>query len=339
MPSIEELPIPDRKYLDVERYDLINRSSLRFTKRKPAMNVITARGCPFNCIFCSTKVMWERLWRANSAAKVVREIELLVARYGVREIVFQDDQFFVDKNRVHAICDLLIERKLNVALSLPAGGSIWLMDSDLLTKMKRAGFYRICFPVETGNQRSLDFIRKPIDLQEVREKIRMANSLGYWTQGNFILGFPYETREEIEQTIRYAYASGLDHCNFFIAKPYAGADMYDIYKKEGLLDDIVRASHIERSDYNTTTLSAEELSAIRDKAEDEFIRRQLIQLLNPIHSLRTLLPKVRSIGDLLYAFDMLAYSYRRRVRDKRHRARSSRPQNNSATKRIARTDT
>jgi anaerobic magnesium-protoporphyrin IX monomethyl ester cyclase len=317
MPSIEELPIPDRKYLDIERYDRINRSSLRFTKRKPTMNVITSRGCPFDCVFCSTKVMWERLWRANSAEKVVREIEILVDDYGVREIVFQDDQFLVDKRRVHTICDLIIERKLDVTLSLPAGGSIWLMDHDLLSKMKNAGFYRICFPIETGNQRSLDFIRKPIDLREVREKIQMANSLGYWTQGNFILGFPYETREEIEQTIRYAYASGLDHCNFFIAKPYAGAEMYDVYKKEGLLNDIVRASHIERSDYDTTTLSAEELSAIRGEAEDKLITRKLIQFLNPINLARTLLPKLRSIEDLMYALVMLTYSYRRRVRDQR----------------------
>ena len=257
--DINMLPIVDRKYVDMERYKKINSKSLAFTRNQSIATIMTSRGCPFDCIFCSTKVMWRRHWRPRSAENIVKEIEYLVTEYGINEIAIEDDQFVVNKKRVNEICDLIIERQINVTFSIPAGTSIWLVDFELLKKMKEVGFYRLCFPVETGSQKTLKFIRKPIDLAKVKETIKMAHSLGYWTQGNFIIGFPYETKEEIEQTIRFAYDSGLDYVFFFIAKPYAGADMYDIYKNEGLINNIVRSSHIERSDYDTLTLTAKEL--------------------------------------------------------------------------------
>ena len=179
--------------------------------------------------------MWGRQWRGRSAQNVVREIEELITNYGVREIAFYDDQFLVDKKWVHDICDLIIRRKLGIFLSLPAGTSVWMADEQLLRKMKKAGFYRLNFPVESGNLRSLSFIRKPVKLNSVTEIIKSACKLGFWTSANFIIGFPYETKDEIKQTIKFAYNCGVDYPFFFIARPFPGSEMYDIYKREGLL--------------------------------------------------------------------------------------------------------
>ncbi|MCK5600234.1 radical SAM protein, partial [Candidatus Pacearchaeota archaeon] len=266
IPDINQLPTPDRKFVDMERYMELNNRALPFTKKKPLGIIMTSRGCPFNCIFCSTKMMWKRQWRALSAERVIEDIEYMVKNFGVREIIIYDDQFIVDKKRVHRICDLIIEKKLNITLSLPAGTSAWLLDKALLRKMKKAGFYRLCFPIETGNENTIKFIRKNINLNEVLKKIRLANKLGFWTQGNFIIGFPYETREEIEETIRFAYNSGLDYVVFYIAKPYAGSEMYEIYKKEGLLTKVGPCSDILVSDCDTKTMKASELNKIYSRA-------------------------------------------------------------------------
>lgn len=300
--DLNKLPIPDRKFINMDLYKKITSDALAFAKNNPVATIMTSRGCPFNCIFCSTKVMWRRKWRPRSTENVIKEIEYLVNEYGIKEIAIQDDQFIIDKKRVHEICDFIIRKKLKISLSIPSGTSIWLVDYDLLKKMKKAGFYRLCFPIETGNERTLKFIKKPVNLTKVKETIRLVNKLGYWTQGNFIFGFPYETREEISETIQYAYNSGLDYVMFFIAKPYAGSEMYEIYKKEGLLDSIVRSSHIERSDCDTKTMKAEELNKIYKDAVIGFWTKKIIFYMKPNNFYNYLLPKFQSFQDIKYAF-------------------------------------
>ncbi len=303
--DLDSLPIIDRKFINVETYKKINSDALLFAKNNPVATIMTSRGCPFNCIFCSTKIMWRKTWRARNPENILREIEYLVNEYGIKEIAIQDDQFVIDKKRVNEVCELIIQKKLNISFSIPSGTSIWLVDCDLLKKMKQAGFYRLCFPVETGNENTLKFIKKPVNLVKVKETIRIANKLGYWTQGNFIIGFPYETKEEIMQTIEYAYNSGLDYVIFFIAKPYAGSEMYEIFRKEGLLDSIIRASHIKRSDYDTTTMKAEELNKIYNNAVKGFFIRKVIFYIKPVNFYNYLLPKFRSYQDCRYAFKIL----------------------------------
>ncbi len=305
IPDLNVLPMPDRKYIDMEFYKNINRRLLPFTRKTPAAAIMTSRGCPFDCVFCSTKIMWRRKLRALSAERAVQEIEHLVRDYGVREIAIYDDQFVMDKERVHRICDMLIARRLGISLSIPAGTSIWLVDEALLRKMKQAGFYRLCFPIESGNLNTLKFIRKPIKLDQVKEKIRLASRIGFWTQGNFIIGFPYETREEIAETIRYAYDSGLDYPIFFIAKPYAGSELTGIMKKEGLLRENITYSNIEHSSLDTKTMSARELNEIHDKAVRGLIRHKLFFYLKPGNMITFLVPKVRSWDGISYTLKVL----------------------------------
>lgn len=311
--DLNVLPIPQRKYIDMEKYKRINSDALQFARNNPVATIMTSRGCPFNCIFCSTKIMWRRHWRAQSPEKVLMEIEYLVNEYGIREIAIYDDQFLVDKKRVDRICEFIIEKNLNLSLSIPSGTSIWLVDGDLLKKMKKAGFYRLCFPIETGNENTLKFINKPVNLVKVRETIRLTNKLGFWTQGNFIIGFPYETKEEIMETIKYAYDSGLDYAIFFIAKPYAGSEMYDIFKKEGLLDTIARSSHIERSDYDTKTIKAAELSKLHSSAVKGFLIHKFIFYMKPDNFYNYLLPKFHSYQDLKYIIKIFLILFREKI--------------------------
>lgn len=303
--DLDCLPLPDRKKLAMEVYLKTNRMALPFAKRQPIVSIMTSRGCPYDCVFCSTKVVWERRWRPRSPQKVIEEIEMLIRDYGIKEVAIYDDQFMADKNRVQQICDLLIEKALNITLSIPAGTSVWLADEDLLKKMKKAGFYRLCFPIETGNEKTLKFIKKPVNLTKAKKTIELTNRIGIWTQGNFIIGFPYETKQEIQTTIDYAFQSGLDYAIFFIAKPYAGSEMYEIFKKEGLLVDIARGSNIDSADYDTKTMKTSELQLLRDKASRHYLIAKALFYLNPINFYNYLLPKISSKEDIVYAVKIL----------------------------------
>lgn len=304
--DIETLPIPNRKYIDMKIYAYLNKKSFPLAMRNPVATIMASRGCPYNCIFCSTKNMWGRIWRGRSPKSIILEIEDLIINYGVKEIAFYDDQFLIDKKWVNEICDLIIEKKYGIFLSLPAGTSVWIADENLLKKMKKAGFYRLNLPVESGNLNSLKFIRKPVKLESVLKVIRYACKIGFWTSANFIIGFPYETKEEIMETIDFAYRCGIDYPFFFIARPFSGSEMYDIYKKEGLLkNEGETSSSVFVAKSCTLHCTAEELMKIRTDAEKGFIKHKFRWCLNPSNFVNYVLPRFSSLNDIRYCMKIL----------------------------------
>lgn len=300
--EIESLPRPAWHKFDMNIYLKNSKKNFPFLMNHPAASLITSRGCPYNCIFCSTKNMWKRKWRADSPEKVIGEIEYLVKNYGVKEIIIQDDNFLVDKKRVDRILDLLIEKNLGITLHNATGITLWTVDYSLLKKMKNAGFYRAAFPVETGNPKTLRFIRKDINLDKIPEIVRMANELGFWTQANFIIGFPYETRKDILTTIHYAFKSGFDFAIFLIAQPFPGAEMYDIYKKEGLLKEelLNKRSIFFETQFDTKYLKAKEIQSLKDWAAGKYIKKRLFALLNPLYFFKYFWPKINSYYKFKY---------------------------------------
>jgi len=304
--DIDRLPVPQRKFIDMPTYLKLNKMSFPLARKNPVATVMASRGCPYNCIFCSTKNMWGRRWRGRSPENIVREIEGLVREYGVKEVAFYDDQFVVRKEWVAEICERVIERRFGIALSLPAGTSVWTADEPLLRKMKRAGFYRLTLPIESGNPETLKFIRKPVKLEKVTDTIHSALRLGFWTAANFIIGFPYETRDEIMRTIRFAYDCDIDYPFFFIARPFPGAEMYDIYQKEGLLkDEAGTSSSVFIAKCDTLHLSAQELMQIRDRAEKGFLPHKFFWCLNPRNFFGYVLPRFSSLEDIQYALKII----------------------------------
>ncbi|MBM3297671.1 MAG: radical SAM protein [Candidatus Aminicenantes bacterium] len=166
----------------------------------PAVNVMTSRGCPFNCSFCATPVNWGRRVRMRSPENVVREIENLVARYGVRVIFFYDDTFNADPRRVEAVCDLLLERKLGVFWKCDV--RMDLMTRPLLAKMKRAGLFHLSFGLEAGSERVRNqIVGKKIDIRDFHNLVRWCNELEVVPNVFFIFSHPTETWEEAQETI------------------------------------------------------------------------------------------------------------------------------------------
>jgi radical SAM superfamily enzyme YgiQ (UPF0313 family) len=207
---------------------------------------------------------------------------------------------------VHQVCDLIIKKDWGISLALPSGVSTWMVDEALLKKMKKAGFYRLHLPIESGNARTIAFIRKQVDLNSVLNIIRLSCKIGFWTTANFIIGFPYETKEEIQETVRFAYTCGIDYPFFFIARPYAGSEMYEICKKEGLLGDSAGlGSNVFVAKSDTLQMTAGELNRIRTDAEKHYLASKFFWCLHPKHCIEYILPRLTSLRSLKYVFKLL----------------------------------
>jgi len=225
--DLDSLPMPawDLMLKDIKIMNKLSKDS-PFHMRKPIAHIITSRGCPNNCTFCAVKVAWGRRWIARSAKNVVDEIQLL-NNSGFKEIHFNDDNCSISKERMYAICHELLRRKINIKIACPTGIHIGTLDKPLLTLMKNAGFYRLCFGIETGNPDMQKTIKKNIDLDKARKVIKDANDLGYWTAATFILGFPEETEEQINDTYEFAMTSGIDFPIFYKLQIQPKTEIYD----------------------------------------------------------------------------------------------------------------
>ena len=276
------------------------------TIRSPSVNLITSRGCPGNCTFCSVQTVWGRRWRAMSAKKVVNQIEFLYKNHGVRHFRINDDNLTLDKKRIMEICNELIKRKLDIKWDTPSGVALWTLDEEVIRAMKKAGYYRITFGIESGSKSSLKYIKKNINLERAGELIEYCHKVGLWVASFFIIGFPYETKKEIKETVDYITNSKINFPFVFVAQPYPGTEMYEDFKKEGLLEHgFEETSTFILSKYHSKHFSAKELNEIRTGIYKKFYLTKLLRYMNPFIFYREFLSKVRSLEDIRYVYKII----------------------------------
>jgi len=302
--NLDILPIPDRGYIDIEFYKKINKKVFQFSYNNPNLTMMASRGCPFNCVFCSTKVMWTNKWRTFSPNRILEEMLYLKEQFGVKEITFNDDQFIGNKNHLSKLCDLLIRHKLELTFFVSNGVSIWLLDIDLLKKMKRAGFYRLGLPIETGKEKTMKYIKKPVDIHSIYPIVEAAHKEGFWTYANIIIGFPFETKKDIFDTIDFVCSSPLDFTIFLVAQPLEGTEMYRHFKDTGLLKTRKRCGSFYFHMFDTTHLKASEIQALQQKATIQFIKKRALTYTQPQYLRKNVLPKIKSFRDVLYFMKM-----------------------------------
>ncbi len=231
--NLDQIPFPARHLIDLEKYIRINKSQ-GGQKRYRYTTVITSRGCPNNCVFCSVKVVWGRSWRARSPENVVQELEELVNKYKINEIHFEDDNISLNKKRMNGILDLIIEKNLDITWTTPNGIAVHTLDKGMIIKMKKSGCHQLNFGIESGNEYILNtVIKKNLSLTKAREVIGWTKEAGIWAHGFFVIGFPGETRKMIQDTLDFAKTSNLDSAFFTIATPYPGTELFDIMVSMG----------------------------------------------------------------------------------------------------------
>ncbi|MFH2058560.1 MAG: radical SAM protein [Pseudomonadota bacterium] len=315
--DLDMLPIPDRSLIPYEKY--IKSVGYEITTmNKPIGMIFSSRGCPFNCVFCSTQKVWSNVWRGRSPENIIEEIEYLISNYGVKEICFQDDQFVWDKKRILELCRLILEKKLNISFMMPPGTSPALLDENVLMMMRKAGLYRITFSVDVGTEKSKAFVKKPVKLDKIRGLIKIANSMGLLTTGSFVIGFPDETEADIEEMLEFAYNLRLDNLSLYIAQPYLGSRLYDMYLEKGLISQSIGKEfyNMTESHIGTEHISSDRLQEIRDLAVQRYFKIYCMRLFNPGYFIKEFLPKIYSKKNFLYFMRVVASFIKNTIKTK-----------------------
>lgn len=277
--------------LEPDRYFSLSGQSNQsiIKKSQRCLPLFTSRGCPFDCIYCHN--MFGHTFRARSPESVVEEMVMLRETYGVREIEIEDDCFNVDLNRAKKIARLIIDRKLNLALSFPTGLRADLMDRELIDLLKQAGTYRIFYAIETAVPRLQQLIHKNLNFPRVEEMIAYTADSGIMTCGFFMQGFPTETEAEMRQTVEYAKASRLHQAFFFYANPFPGTKMAEIFPVMETVDEADDRMGYNTLRVNLSDVPAETIKKINKAAYRQFhfsIRRMWRTLKVVPKNLRTL---------------------------------------------------
>jgi anaerobic magnesium-protoporphyrin IX monomethyl ester cyclase len=195
----------------------------------PFAAIITSRGCPYRCTYCSKPVFGNK-FRGQSPERVVKEIAYYRDRFGIKELAFYDDVFTLDKKRAYAIADDMLKAGLKICWTCET--RVNLVDKELLAHMKRAGCYAIAYGIESASAQILNTLHKDITLEQVEEAIRTTREAGIQTIGYLMLGSPGETPETIDRTINLAKKLRLDFAQFSITMPLPGSEMYNQYLKQ-----------------------------------------------------------------------------------------------------------
>lgn len=231
--TLDELPWPAYNLLEIERY--FELESARYTPKHPrAMQVFTSRGCPWRCTYCHD--LFGKTFRARSAQDVFDEMKHLHDRYGIREYMIEDDIFNLDMNRAKKICELIIDSGLKIHMQFGNGLRAERFDEELVQKLARAGTHHIAIAIESASPRIQKLIKKNLKLDRTNQAVGWMRKYGINSLGFFMIGFPFETVEEIEQTIRYARQTDLDEALFSIVVPYAGTELNRQVYDLGLFD-------------------------------------------------------------------------------------------------------
>ncbi len=226
--NLDILPFPSRDIYNHNLYEPLPSLS----PKRPAMSMITARGCPWaRCKFCYQGGKYASPFRRRSPENVVSEIKDIINKYHVKNIVFWDDNFCIYPEWISQFCSLLKQEKITLDWSVLS--RVNTVTKNMLQEMANAGCYSIQFGIESGNSDILKLIRKGHTLEQCRDAVRWAKDVGMETRAFFVLGFPTETPEMSEETIRFACELNIDYVVFFSYYVAPGTLLAEIAMREG----------------------------------------------------------------------------------------------------------
>jgi radical SAM superfamily enzyme YgiQ (UPF0313 family) len=228
--SIDDFGCPEWRLIDPNTYP---DRSLFWNPSKRGAPMITSRGCSYHCTFCTQNTINGKQVRFRSVPLVLEEMALLQDRYGVSDFEFNDDNFLIDPDRTEVLCRGILDSNRSITWAC-TGTRLDNLSLDLLKLMDRAGCKSLSVGYESGTQRILDYIQKETTLEILKEKTEMiARHSAIKINGLFILGYPTETLEDIESTIRFSLELPLFTASYSTYIPFPGCLEFDRLKRSG----------------------------------------------------------------------------------------------------------
>ena len=256
------MPWPDYSLIKLEDYTITGpRLGPQRPPEFPYIRLSVSRGCPFGCSFCQVAKISGRKVRTRDPEDVVNEIIYLKEKYGIKSIIFDDDNLIAAPEFLTRMLELFIERELNIKFIFIAF-AVFLLTDKIIDLMARAGCVGVNIAIESANKRILkEVIHKPVDLDKVVVMIDKLKKHGLFCITNFIIGFPGERWDEIRETIKFAESCGADYAKIFVAVPLRGTELWDIALKMNVLtnpDDVKvewRYSQISSEEWGAKDIS------------------------------------------------------------------------------------
>ncbi len=239
--NLDELPFPAWHLMDVERYFNIGSvQGLRMEghERRPLrlVQVTTSRGCPFSCTYCGKFPVWGNRFRAMSAGRVLEMLETLVEKYNVERIAFQDDNLTANRGRAVEVFRGLAERRWPVTWEAHNGLAFSTLDEGLIDAMAESGCVSFTGAVESGSEDLLKRVSKKVDLKRSLELAAYARSTGIDVRAFYIIGFPGETREQVEATRAHMREMQASVSAMALYTPLPGSPLYRELEEKGIID-------------------------------------------------------------------------------------------------------
>ncbi len=233
--NLDSLLFPSYNGLDLKRY----KGDDRMSRSKYIINgvMISSRGCPFDCIFCSTCLYWKRMWRARSSKNVVDEMEHIHKMYGINNIRFWDDHFALDKQRAIEICKEIIKRGLNKKISWSTSSRVDCINEEVIKWMKKAGCNKLIFGVESGSPTILKNINKGFTVDDIKKAFDLCHKYKIFTNASIMIGNPGENDKTIDETISLLNEIKPDN-------PIEGGSILIVFPKTKIYEDMKAAGKI-----------------------------------------------------------------------------------------------
>jgi len=280
--DLDSIPFPDRSLLKNEEYHCIPFFSELFT------DLVTSKGCPFNCKFCTTNRFWGKKFRARSPENILEEVKESIEKFNIKAFFIPDETFTVDREWVKKIVDGF--KNLDIKWALQT--RVDLVDKKILQEMADSGCIYVHYGAESGCQRILDYYQKGITVEQVKDAFKWSRQSGIETTATFIIGSPEETYDSAKATIQLAKEIKADYYHFSPLIPHPLSDFFQEFKEQGLLkhyrfEEYVKPNIVFKPKY----LSEDEIKGFLKKAYRTTI-------INPGYALRRFW-KILKKGDLI----------------------------------------
>ncbi len=260
MEKLDELPLPAYKYFPLEKYRLFGRKMLP---------IITSRGCPSQCSFCTSAQMFGKGFRARSPKNIVDELEWLRDEHGADAFTFYDDTFTLNKKRAIKICEEIKSRK--IGLPWDCQTRVSTVSREILLKMREANCQQVFFGVESGCQKILDAVKKGTTVEQNEKAIRLAKDVGLFVAVSVMIGYPGETKDMLQETVDLIRKAEPDDVYICVATPYPGTELRRLVEENGweMSNDWGRYDTITPV-FANPNLSAEDIRKLRTSFYNSF---------------------------------------------------------------------